>query len=203
MTGMVLYVLAFWALTGALAWRCWKKWRRGADQLRADQWDALAVTLLVMPLPVIGTLGLLDAPTVITVLLCGSLFLGTGACHVAKSLSTRRADEATRTMRTGLGLPVARRLVRTTTVAAWWLTAAVLTMIGWMGAAVVSGLGHREQMTEAERQLTAAQTVDQAAGAGFVVVAAGVVHCVIQQIRRDREERRVRADEQRYLAAGD
>ncbi|MFD7019149.1 hypothetical protein [Streptomyces sp. NPDC059928] len=58
-------------------------------------------------------------------------------------------------------------------------------------------------MTDADRQISAEQTVDRAADAALVVLAAGAQHCVIQQVRRDREQRRVRADEQRYLTAAE
>ncbi|WP_329461061.1 hypothetical protein [Streptomyces sp. NBC_01431] len=92
-------------------------------------------------------------------------------------------------MRTGLGLPVARHLLRTTTAAAWWFAAAVLTMLMWAGATVVRDAGHRRQMTDAERQISAEQTVDRAADAALVVVAAGALHCVIQQVHRDRRPR--------------
>ncbi|GAA4120040.1 hypothetical protein [Streptomyces hundungensis] len=203
MIALVLYVVAFWGLTAALAWRCLKKWRRGADQLRAEQWDALALTLLVMTLPVIGTLGLLDAAPALTASLSGTLLLGSGGCHVAKSVSTRRADTAARAIRTGLGLPVARRLLRTTTVAALWFTAAVGTMLVWMAVAVVRDLGQRQQMTADEHQVTIETTVNHAVAATLAVIALGVVHCLIQEIRRGREQRRVRAAEQHYLAAKD
>ncbi|MFJ4478828.1 hypothetical protein ACIQVR_32625 [Streptomyces xanthochromogenes] len=88
------------------------------------------------------TLGLVDAPTAVSAALSGTLLLGSGASHVAKTVSTRRADEAARAIRSGLGLPVARSLVRTTTVADWWFAAAVLTLLAWMGAAVGPRIRH-------------------------------------------------------------
>ncbi|WP_329467927.1 hypothetical protein [Streptomyces sp. NBC_01431] len=58
-------------------------------------------------------------------------------------------------------------------------------------------------MTDPEPQATAAQAIAQAMDAALVVLAVGAPHCVIQQIRRDHEQRRVRADEQRHLASED
>ncbi|MEV8529597.1 hypothetical protein AB0451_36710 [Streptomyces sp. NPDC052000] len=58
-------------------------------------------------------------------------------------------------------------------------------------------------MTDPEPQATAAQAIDQAMDAVLVVLAVGALRCVIQQIRRDRERRRVLADERRYLASED
>ncbi|MER0443177.1 hypothetical protein ABR738_01055 [Streptomyces sp. Edi4] len=203
MIAMALYTLACWGVTAAVAWRCWKKWRRGADQLRAGQWDALSLTLLVMVFPTIGTLGLLHVGSSVTGAASTALLLASGACYIARSVATRRADTATRTIRAGLGLPVARRLLRTSTVAALWLTAAFATMLLWIAIAAVRALGHRQQMTAAEPQTTVAQTNGHALTAALVVIAVGALHCLIQQFRHGREQQRVRAVEQHYLTAKD
>ncbi|MEU2873051.1 hypothetical protein ABZ769_28275 [Streptomyces olivoreticuli] len=203
MTAVALYTVALWGVTAWAARRCWTKWRHGADRLWAERWNALSVTLLVLMLPVIGTLGLSGIAPLINAAATGSLLLASGACHVAKSVATRRADTATRAMRTSLGLPVARRLMRTTTVAALWFAGAFLSLLGWLAAAAVRNAAHHQQLTGEDRRAALDQTVSHAMAAAFVVLVLGTLHCVIQQIRHDRERRRVRAAEQYYLAPED
>lgn len=47
--------------------------------------------------------------------------LAAAACTVAKPVATRRADTATRALRSALGLHLARLLRRPLTISLWWL----------------------------------------------------------------------------------
>ncbi|MBT2453197.1 hypothetical protein J7F03_40560 [Streptomyces sp. ISL-43] len=190
MKAVVLYTL-LWAITAAVTWRCWTKWRRSADQLWPTKWDALSWALLLLGLSTGATLQLLNVAPAITNSVVLILLVAAAASTIAKPISTRRADGATRAMRSGLGLPVERRMWRPATIGALWCMGAFLLFSVWFFA--VSGDKRQPEM-------------DQSRDTGFMiafgVVVLGLVHAGVQEARVGREQRRVRAAEHDYLAQG-
>ncbi|MER5888084.1 hypothetical protein ABT160_30055 [Streptomyces sp. NPDC001941] len=193
----VVVLAAVWAAGAATFRWCWKTWRRGNDRLWADRWGSLGWTLLVTDLAVMTTLAALDVTQAVTELIAVGLFLAAGACAVGKSVAVRRADTATRSLRGSLGLPLARRLWRPGTVAVWWLTAGSVSMLTWLTVEALQSahdarpavVGTAEGTSLPEGFMTT----------GIVLVFLGLAHCVLQEERIRREQRRVRLAEQRYL----
>ncbi|WP_438289596.1 hypothetical protein [Streptomyces sp. HUAS TT7] len=147
----VLVYTVLWSGTAAITWRCWTKWRRGADRLWAERWGVLSWTLFLLAFAVLMTLALFDATSLLTGVLSVPLLLASGACQIAKGGAARRADAATRAMCTGLGLPVARRLWSPTAVGALWFGAAFLCLMAWPTVTITRAAAHDRQQTPDER----------------------------------------------------
>lgn len=194
---MIVPLVALWALTAAASRGCWTVWRRGSDRLWAARWGSLAWTLLIGDLAVTTTLAAFDAAPLWTGTVALTLLLAAAACAVAKPIATRRADTATRALRSGLGLPLARPLRRPTTLALWWLAAGGVSMTAWL-LIVVAQPDH--DATHAAPSAAPGSTLPHGyVATGAVLTVLGLAHCAIQEERIRREQRRVRAAEQLYL----
>ncbi|MEU3778373.1 hypothetical protein AB0F11_35265 [Streptomyces sp. NPDC032472] len=188
MKAVVLYTL-LWAATAGVTWRCRRTWRRGADQLWPAKWDALAGTLLMLAFSTVMTLQPLDVAPVITISLALVLLMGAAASAIAKPVSARRADSATRAMRSGLGLPVERRMWRPATIGVLWCTGAFLLLNVWFFAVSITKPGPEMD-----------PSIDHGFVISFGVIVLGLLHAGFQQVRVGREQRRVRDAEHDYLA---
>ncbi|MFD5423178.1 hypothetical protein ACFWJT_34825 [Streptomyces sp. NPDC127069] len=178
-----------WAVTAGVIWRCWRVWSRGADQLWPAKWGALSGTLLMLTFSMVMTLHPLNVAPVITFSVALVLLMAAVASAVAKPVAARRSVAATRAMRGGLGLPVERRLLRPATVGVLWGTGVILLLAVWFFTVSI-----HKQGPEMGR------SADQGMTIAFGVVVLGVVHTGVQEARVRREQRRVRDDEQAYLA---
>ncbi|MEJ8662199.1 hypothetical protein [Streptomyces sp. MS1.AVA.4] len=125
------------------------------------------------------------------------LTLASITCVFAKRRAVRRADTETRAMRAALGLPTERRMRRPATLVTLWGMAAVTVGTGWLVMAIV-------QMTS--RPTTAGEwpemdrAIDTAVTLAVCFLAAGALHALIQQVRIDREQRRIRNAGLQYLS---
>ncbi|MFC5253560.1 hypothetical protein [Streptomyces nigrescens] len=186
----IVPLVALWAVTAAVTRWCWKTWRRGNDGLWAARWGSLGWTLLIGDLAVMTTLAALNVVQLLTETFAVVLLVVAAACAVAKPVATRRADTATRVLRSGLGLPLARPLWRPIAVGACWMGGTAVSMAAWLlidatrpvaGGPADSPLPHGYMTT------------------GIVLAVLGLAHCAIQEERIRREQRHVRTAEQQYL----
>ncbi|MFD7026553.1 hypothetical protein ACFWAR_00760 [Streptomyces sp. NPDC059917] len=188
MKAVALYTI-LWAVTAGVAWRCWRRWRQGADQLWPAKWGALSVTLLTLAFSMALTLHPLGVAPAVTISLVTVLLGGAAASMIATHVSVRRADAATRAMRTGLGLPVERRMWRPATIGILWCTGAFLLLMVW-----VLSISFDEQRLEREQAFNAGLAI------AFCVIVVGLVHAGVQKTRISREQQRVRDAEVAYLS---
>ncbi|MFJ8314034.1 MULTISPECIES: hypothetical protein [unclassified Streptomyces] len=198
--GAAIVGAVFWAGAAGTACWCWTKWRRGADELWAPRWDALFTALGALTLAVMVTFVAVPVPPPLAVGVILLLGLGCVACVVAKRVSVRRADAETREIRAELGLPIERRMWRSMTVGILWFTGAVLSLMAWVFVGMTQAMTHGTQPTADERWPEMEQALHHGYATVYVVLALGGLHVIVQQVRRDREQRRVRAAEQQYLA---
>ncbi|MFD7539854.1 hypothetical protein [Streptomyces sp. NPDC059819] len=200
MRAVLLYTVA-WGITAAVVWRCWTKWRSGADRLWAERWGALAGALFLLGFSVTITLPLFVVNPTVQIALCLSPLMASGGCMVAKWVTIRRADTATRTMHGLLGLPLARRLWSPATVGALWFSDAVACLLGWMSVTTVARATDGRQHTDTEQYAAINQDFAPATVLVYAVLALGAAHVVIQIVRHMREQQHVRAAEQLYLSS--
>ncbi|MCT9093496.1 hypothetical protein N4G70_32200 [Streptomyces sp. ASQP_92] len=193
----IVPLVALWAVTAAVTRWCWKTWRRGNDSLWAARWGSMGWTLLIGDLAVMTTLAALNVVHLVTETVSVVLLLAAAGCAVAKPVATRRADTSTRSLRSGLGLPVARPLWRPMTVGAWWLAGGTVSMAAWLVSdAFHSGHDAPHPAFDAPGGSPLPQGF---MAAGVVLTFLALAHCAIQEERIRREQRRVRAAEQHYL----
>lgn len=188
MRTVVVYTV-LWTVTSGTGWRCWVRWRRGSDQLWPAKWNALSWALFMLAFAAVMTLTPLDTPPVIAVSLTTVLLLAAAASAIAKPIATRRALAATRAMRSGLGLPTERALWRPAAIAALWGASSFLIWMAWLFTIAADGW---TEQTE--------QAADQSLVAASGVVILACAHVAFQEVRIQREQRRVRAAELDYLA---
>ncbi|WP_420082982.1 hypothetical protein ACN6AT_39340 (plasmid) [Streptomyces sp. JL4002] len=183
----VLYAV-LWAATGWLVWRCWGLWRIGSDRLWPARWGALAWALLILALAAGMSLRLFGASPTTSDSVTLVLALAAAASALARLVATRRADTATRAMRSELGLPAERALWRPAAVGTLWgIGIFVLCLTGAFTAAAA---GWQMDTTDASGVLRA-----------FLgVMALAFAHVAVQHVRVHREEHRVRKAEHDYLA---
>ncbi|MEU5240959.1 hypothetical protein ACH4UR_24755 [Streptomyces lydicus] len=187
----VIWLVALW---GAV--RCGIIWRRGADQLWAPRWEALSTTLWLMAFAVIATILLpLPVPPLYLAVLALLLTAAAIAAATARSAAVRRSEYGMRAMRLGLGLAVPKRLRHPATVAMWWIIPGCAAATAWMVTAAMRARPHMSPTA-----MDAA--FEHAMVLAYVGTGLGLVHAVIQCVRRDREERRVRVADAAFLTGG-
>lgn len=196
LVGLFVVCGVIWVVAGWVAVRCGRIWRRGADQLWAPRWEALSTTLWVMAFAVIATI-LLQLPIAPLFLAVVALLLTLGAlaAAVARSVAVRRSEAQTRAMREGLGLATAKKLRHPVTVAMWWTMPSCAATVVWMVAASMKA-----------RSPVTVDGMDAAFGEAMVLAYVGTglgcVHAVIQWVRRERDQLRVRTTDAELLARG-
>ncbi|MFD7661222.1 hypothetical protein [Streptomyces sp. NPDC059788] len=101
-------------------------------------------------------------------------------------------------MREEMGLATERRMRRPLTVALWWSGPSVVMATAWMVSAAMRTTTHPAadgSWPEVDSALEVAMVV------AFIGIGLGCAHATIQYLRRDREQRRVRAADSQYLTA--
>lgn len=198
--GAVVLCAVLWAGAAVAVMRCVKEWRSGADQLWSSKWKALAGALVVTAFPVMATARLLspDAQFYLEDL-AGLLVLGSAGSMVAGWVAARRSDAQARAVRSGLGLPIERRLWSPWVLVGLWSAAGIPFTI----AEVVITARYIEAHSPgpaADGTWAEANTIAWLlilTTTAFVV--GGVLHGLVQHRRRTREQRRVRNADQQYL----
>ncbi|MFE9258527.1 hypothetical protein [Streptomyces sp. NPDC006879] len=197
--GAVVWCMVFWAGAALAVVLCVKKWRSGPDRVWSSKWNALAVALFVTVYPVLGTARLVPSEGQFFLeALAGVLLVGSAGSAAAGWVAARRSAAQTRAVRSGLGLPVERKLWSPWVVLGLWSAAGIPFAVA---AVVVTGRyveAHSEPAADgtwAEAGMIAWLSVLTIAA--FVVC--GAVHGLVQHRRHTREQRRVRNAEQRYL----
>lgn len=199
--GEVVLCTVSWAIALWTVLRCRRIWQGGADQLWGAKWDALGPTLWVLAYAVMTTL-LLPLPTEpgIPVALAALLILGSIGCGFARRAAVRRADADVRAMRAGLGLPTERRMRRPVTLATLWGMTGVLVAAAWLITAtshMTSRPTTRDEWPEMDSAINTAVMI------AVAFLAAGALHAVIQEVRTNRDRRRVRNADRQYIGNGD
>ncbi|MEU9418379.1 hypothetical protein [Streptomyces sp. NPDC048272] len=201
--GAVVWCAVFWAVAAWAVMRCIKEWRSGADQVWSAKWKALAGALIVTAFPVLATARLVSPDARFLVEdFAGLLVLGSAGSMVAGWVAARRSDAQARAVRSGLGLPIERRLWSPWVLVGLWSAAG----IPFTAAEVVITTGYIEAHSPgpaADGTWAEAETIAWLAVltiAAFVV--AGMLHGHVQHRRRTREQRRVRNADRRYLITG-
>ncbi|GHB31061.1 hypothetical protein [Streptomyces chryseus] len=200
MVAAVVMCTAIWAGAVWIVLRCRRIWRNGADQLWNRKWDAMSGALACVGFAVMSTVLLrLPVDPLIFFYLATPLGLGSIACAVAKKVAMRRDDSEVRAMRTELGLPTERRLRRPMTVGTLWCAAGVMATIVWafVASATVGSAGGPAATGDG---LAMEKVTHIGAGLAFGFVILGVLHACVQEWRLDKERRRVRTADQRYLS---
>lgn len=191
---------ASWLVAALAAVRCRRTWRRGADQPWAPRWEALSATLWVTAFAVITILLLrLPVAPVYPAVVALLLALGAAVAAVAKVRSIRRSEAHVRAMRLGMGLPVARRLRHPATVLICWSLPSCAAAAAWL---MVTPMRTGTRMMADGRWPALDDAFDTTVSIASVGVALGLVHAVIQIVRRDRDQHRVRTADREFLATG-
>ncbi|MFE9374735.1 hypothetical protein ACFYM2_33885 [Streptomyces sp. NPDC006711] len=196
--GAMVLCAVFWAGAAAAVIRCVQQWRSGADRVWSSKWKTLAGALVVTAFPVMATARVVspDAPFLMD--LAGLLVLGSAGSLVAGWVAARRSNAQARAMRSGLGLPVERRLWSPWVLSGLWSAAG----IPFTAAAVVITTRYIEAHSEPAADGTWAEA-DMVAWLAVLTIAAfvviGTLHGLLQHRRRTREQQRVRHAEQQYL----
>ncbi|MCZ1012251.1 hypothetical protein [Streptomyces lydicus] len=157
----------------------------------------LSTTLFVTAFAVVATITLpLPVDPLFLAVLALLLTAAALAAAVARSAAARRSESQMRAMRQGLGLATAMPLRRPMTVALLWSIPSCAATTVWMVAAAM----------HAGPQHMTPEVMDAAFGNAMVLAYAGTAlgfaHAMIQWVRRDREERRVRAADTALLTSG-
>ncbi|WP_432066251.1 hypothetical protein [Streptomyces sp. C10-9-1] len=197
--GAVVVCTVLWAGAALAVMRCVKKWRSGPDQVWSSKWRALAEALMVTAFPVVATARLLPSEgRFFLEALAGMLVVGSAGSLVGGWEAARRSAAQTRAVRTGLGLPVERKLWSPWVVLGLWSAAGIPFAV----AAVVVTSRYVEAHSEpaADGTWTEAGMIAWLSVltiAAFVVC--GAVHGLVQHRRHTQEQLRVRNAEQQYL----
>ncbi|MFE5899874.1 hypothetical protein ACFQ67_21085 [Streptomyces sp. NPDC056488] len=198
--GKVFLCALLWAAAAAAVVQCVRRWRSGADQMWSAKWKALAGALIVAAFPVMATARLLPPGAQLVFEDAGGLLAVGSVCAMGAGWAAAHRSEAqTRAVRSGLGLPVEKRL--------WspWVLMGLWSIAGFpftLAAVLVAG-----RYVEAYSAPAADGTWAEARMVGWLsvlgiggFVAIGMLHGLIQHQRRTREQQRVREAEQHYLA---
>ncbi|MFK8851383.1 hypothetical protein [Streptomyces sp. Ac-502] len=197
--GAVVLCAVFWAGAAAAVVRCVKQWCSGADRVWSSKWKALAGALIVTAFPVMATARLVppDAQPVL-VDLAGLLVVGSAGSVAAGWVAARRSDAQARAVRSGLGLPVERRLWSPWVPMALWSAAGIPFTVAEVLLTTQYIEAHAEPAADGTwAEADAIAWLCVLTIAAFVVI--GALHGLVQHRRRAREQRRVRNAEQQYL----
>ncbi|MFD3779961.1 hypothetical protein [Streptomyces sp. NPDC058612] len=198
--GAVVLCAVFWLIAAVAVMRCVKEWRSGADQVWSSKWKALAGALIVTAFPVMGTARLVspDAQFFLEDF-AGLLVLGSAGSMVAGWVAARRSDAQARAVRSGLGLPVERRLWSPWVLVCLWSAAGIPFSV----AVVVITARYIEAHSPGPAADGTWAEADMIAWLSVLTIAAfvvtGFLHGLVQHRRRAREQRRVRDAERQYL----
>ncbi|MFE4874159.1 hypothetical protein [Streptomyces sp. NPDC056682] len=109
--GAVVLCAVFWAVAAVAVVQCVKQWRSGGDQMWSAKWKALAGALVVTAFPVMATARRVPSGAQFLLEdLAVLLLMGAASSVVTGWVAARRSDAQARAVRSGLGLPVERRL---------------------------------------------------------------------------------------------
>ncbi|MFD3567397.1 hypothetical protein [Streptomyces sp. NPDC058667] len=131
--------------------------------------------------------------------LAGLLLVGSAGSVAAGWVAARRSDVQTRAVRSGLGLPVERRLWSPWVLTGLWSAAGIPFTVAEV--LVVGRYFETHSVPAADGTWAEAPVIgwlSVLSMAAFVVI--GMLHGLLQHRRRAREQRRVRNADQQYLA---